>query len=93
MVEQVDNFGKDTIVSNINNKRPEYADSKDARQAKILAPYHRTMEEIEKMPVIEKTMTVCPECKLIVQGTIYKDEDNVMIRKCCPEHGWAIEKY
>ena len=25
------------------------------------------------MPVIEKTMTVCPECKLIINGTIYKD--------------------
>ena len=58
-----------------------------------LAPYHRTMEEIESMPVIHKTKTVCPECKLIVDGTIYKDGDNVMIRKYCPEHNWAIEKY
>ncbi|HUY70517.1 MAG TPA: radical SAM protein [Candidatus Baltobacteraceae bacterium] len=58
-----------------------------------LAPYHRTMEDIEKMPVIEKTMTVCPECKLIVNGIIYKDGDNVMIRKHCPEHNWTIEKY
>ncbi|MDE1810426.1 MAG: radical SAM protein [Candidatus Micrarchaeota archaeon] len=58
-----------------------------------LAPYHRTMEEIEAMPVIEKTMTVCPECKLIVNGIIYKDGDNVMIRKHCPEHNWTIEKY
>ncbi len=62
-------------------------------QDKILAPYHRTMEEIEKLPVIEATKTVCPECKLIVDGTIYKDEDNVMIRKYCPEHNWTIEKY
>ena len=58
-----------------------------------LAVYHRTMEEIEKMPVIEETMTVCPECKLIIKGTIYKDGDNVMIRKYCPEHKWTIEKY
>ena len=58
-----------------------------------LAPYHRTIEEIETMPVIEKTMTVCPECKLIINGTIYKDGDNVMIRKNCPEHEWTIEKY
>ena len=58
-----------------------------------LKPYHRTMEEIEKMPVIEETMTVCPECKLIIKGTIYKDGDNVMIRKYCPEHGWFLEKY
>ena len=83
------------LISNINNVRPESADSTDA-QAKvdpILAPYHRTMEEIEKMPVIETTKTVCPECKLIIDGTIYKDGDNVMIRKNCPEHGWTIEKY
>jgi uncharacterized radical SAM superfamily Fe-S cluster-containing enzyme len=59
----------------------------------ITAPYHRTTEEIEAMPVIEKTMTVCPECKLIISGTIYKDGDNVMIRKFCPEHQWTIEKY
>ncbi len=59
----------------------------------VLAPYHRTMEEIEAMPVIEKTQTVCPECKLIITGTIYKDGDNVMIRKYCPEHKWTVEKY
>lgn len=59
----------------------------------VLAPYHRTMEDMEKMPVLERTKTVCPECKLIVDGTIYKDSENVMIRKFCPEHGWTIEKY
>ena len=59
----------------------------------LLAPYHRTMEEIEKMPELEKTKTVCPVCKLIIDGTVYKDGDNVMIRKYCPEHGWFIEKY
>ncbi len=59
----------------------------------VLAPYHRTLEEVSKMPVLERTKTVCPECKLIVDGTIYKDEDNVMIRKNCSEHGWTVEKY
>jgi len=91
--QQVEEFGKDTIVSNINNKRPEYKEDTSGKINPVLAPYHRTIEEIEQMPVIEKTMTVCPECKLIIQGTIYKDGDNVMIRKFCPEHGWAIEKY
>ncbi|MGC8648568.1 MAG: tetraether lipid synthase Tes [Candidatus Micrarchaeia archaeon] len=93
MGQQMEEFGKDTIVSNINNKRPEYKENEAAKANPIFAPYHRTMEEIEKMPVIEKTMTVCPECKLIIQGTIYKDGDNVMIRKFCPEHGWTVEKY
>lgn len=59
----------------------------------LYAPYHRTLEEIEAMPVIDKTKTVCPECKLIIDGTLYKDGDNVMIRKYCPEDGWTIEKY
>ena len=59
----------------------------------MLAVYHRTIEDIEKMPVIEQTMTVCPECKLVIKGTIYKDGENVMIRKFCPEHKWTIEKY
>jgi Predicted Fe-S oxidoreductases len=85
--------GEGTTVSNINSKRPEYKEDKHAAQNPILAPYHRSMEEIEKMPVIDKTMTVCPECKLIIPGIIYKDGDNVMIRKYCPEHGWFIEKY
>ena len=57
------------------------------------SPYHRSPEEMAKLPTIESTMTVCPECKLIIEGTIYKDGDNVMIRKYCPEHDWTVEKY
>ncbi len=59
----------------------------------VLVPYHRTVEEMERMPVLERTKTVCPECKLIIDGTIYKDGENVMIRKFCPEHNWTVEKY
>ncbi|MEM0123985.1 MAG: radical SAM protein [Candidatus Micrarchaeaceae archaeon] len=71
---------------------------KDARpqrqeDSKVLAPYHRTLEEITKMPVLGRTKTVCPECKLIIDGIIYRDGDNVMIRKQCPEHGLFVEKY
>ncbi len=69
------------------------ADAEDFQSDPLLAPYHRGIEAIEKMPVIDETKTVCPECKLIVDGIIYRDGDNVMIRKHCPEHGWAIEKY
>ena len=83
----------ESINVNINSKRPEVGLAEPAIEDPVLAPYHRTMEEIEKMPVIEKTMTVCPECKLIVNGVIYKDGEDVMIRKFCPEHQWAIEKY
>ncbi|MDE1849118.1 MAG: radical SAM protein [Candidatus Micrarchaeota archaeon] len=45
------------------------------------------------MPVLERTKTVCPECKLIVDGIIYKDGENVMIRKTCEDHGMTVEKY
>ncbi|MGI0100641.1 MAG: tetraether lipid synthase Tes [Candidatus Micrarchaeaceae archaeon] len=82
-----------SINVNINSIRPEISISESQTMDPILAPYHRTIEEIERMPVIEKTMTVCPECKLIINGVIYKDGDNVMIRKYCPEHQWTIEKY
>ncbi len=69
------------------------AKTEDYSANPLLAPYHRAIEEMEKMPVLEKTKTVCPECKLIVDGTIYKDGDNVMIRKHCEDHGWTVEKY
>lgn len=70
----------------------EKASSADARDP-LLVPYHRTIEEIERMPVVDTTKTICPECKLIIDGTLYRDGDFVMIRKRCPEHGWTIEKY
>ncbi len=88
-------FEKDlNVIENINNIRPELPEEKQApAEDPVLAVYHRTIEDIEKMPVIEQTMTVCPECKLVIKGTIYKDGENVMIRKFCPEHKWTIEKY
>ncbi|MEM3841310.1 MAG: radical SAM protein [Candidatus Micrarchaeaceae archaeon] len=88
-------FEKDrNVIENINNIRPELPEEKQqSSEDPVLAVYHRTIEEIEKMPVIEQTMTVCPECKLVIKGTIYKDGENVMIRKFCPEHKWTIEKY
>jgi uncharacterized radical SAM superfamily Fe-S cluster-containing enzyme len=81
------------VIEEINSKRPEMKADVPGVNDPITAPYHRTIEEIEQMPVIEKTMTVCPECKLVVSGILYKDGDNVMIRKHCPEHQWTIEKY
>ena len=92
-IEAVDE--KKGLIEEVNSKRPETKEDPNANPAldPIFAPYHRTIEEMEKLPVIEKTMTVCPECKLIIPGTIYKDGENVMIRKYCPEHKWAVEKY
>ncbi len=82
------------LVININNKRPEAKVSEaEGLLNPVLAPYHRSVEEIERMPVLERTKTVCPECKLIIDGIIYRDGDNVMIRKTCEDHGMTIEKY
>lgn len=79
----------------LNNIMPDQKEDAETvlKENPVFAPYHRTIEEIEAMTVIEMTKTVCPECKLIVDGIIYKDEENVMIRKHCPEHGWTVEKY
>ena len=62
-------------------------------EEQLFAVYHRTKEELERMPVLGKTQTVCPVCKRVIEGTIYRDGDYVMIRKICPEHGTFIEKY
>lgn len=69
------------------------AGGSDAASDPHLAPYYRTVGEMERMPVVDRTKTICPECKLIIDGIIYRDGDFVMIRKHCPEHGWAVEKY
>jgi hypothetical protein len=78
-----------------NPQREFSAEAADADVSGAMqdSPYHRSPEEAAKMPIIESTMTVCPECKLIIEGTLYKDGDNVMIRKYCPEHKWTVEKY
>ncbi len=89
-VSEHGNQGSGHDVKVVSGKEVELQKEKVEAHLEV---YHRTMEEIEAMPVIEETMTVCPECKLVIKGTIYKDGNNVMIRKYCPEHKWAVEKY
>ena len=53
-------------MDNTNNPiLKENMEMVDGRQPKaenpILAPYHRTIEEVNRMPVLEVTKTVCPE--------------------------------
>ena len=95
--EETEEAGKAAAakIEEVNSKRPEVKmdTGADPRLDPILAPYHRTLEELQTMPVLEETMSVCPECKLIIKATIYKDDTNVMIRKFCPEHKWTVEKY
>ncbi len=37
--------------------------------------------------VIKKTKSLCPECLDIVDAEIYEDQDKIMIKKECKEHG------
>ncbi len=76
-------------IEGINDKKPISIKEVDSE----LKYYNRTVKEINAMQEIDKTSTVCPECKLIIEGKLYKDENNVMIMKQCPEHGVFIEKY
>jgi len=85
----IENNNKDTMLTIVATSMK----AEDYSADPILAPYHRAIGDMERMPVLERTKTVCPECKLIIDGTIYKDGDNVMIRKHCEDHGWTIEKY
>jgi len=37
--------------------------------------------------VIKKTKSLCPQCLTIVDAEVYEDQDKVMIKKVCKEHG------
>jgi len=37
--------------------------------------------------VIKKTKSLCPQCLSIVDAEVYKDNDKIMIKKECKEHG------
>jgi uncharacterized radical SAM superfamily Fe-S cluster-containing enzyme len=39
------------------------------------------------MMVIKKTKSLCPQCLSIVDAEVYEDNDKIMIRKECKEHG------
>lgn len=45
----------------------------------------------EKLP--HKTSSLCPECSRILDALVYEEDDKVMIKKVCPEHGETVEKY
>lgn len=40
-----------------------------------------------ELMVIKKTKSLCPECLNIVDAEVYEDQDKIMIRKECKEHG------
>jgi len=37
--------------------------------------------------VIKKTKSLCPECLRVVDAEVFEDQEKIMIRKTCPEHG------
>jgi 7,8-dihydro-6-hydroxymethylpterin dimethyltransferase len=39
------------------------------------------------MMVIKKTKSLCPQCLSVVDAEVYEDNDKVMIKKECKEHG------
>lgn len=40
-----------------------------------------------------KTTSICPECKCLIDATLYAKDDIVWMKKTCPEHGEFKEKY
>lgn len=40
-----------------------------------------------EMMLIKRTKSLCPECLRIVDAEVYEDEDKIMIKKECKEHG------
>ena len=40
-----------------------------------------------KVQCMKKTQTVCPECYKVIEGTIYEEDGQVLIKKTCPDHG------
>jgi hypothetical protein len=41
----------------------------------------------------KKTQSLCPECRSIVQATIFEQDGKVMMEKECPEHGNIVDIY
>lgn len=37
--------------------------------------------------VIKKTKSLCPECLRVVDAEVFEDQEKIMIKKTCPEHG------
>ena len=36
----------------------------------------------------EVTRSICPECRIVIDAQVLLRDDNVYMRKRCPEHGW-----
>lgn len=45
------------------------------------------------MKIIERTKSICPVCKRIIDAEIFEEENEIKIRKTCPVHGEFVDKY
>ena len=37
--------------------------------------------------VIKNTKSLCPQCLAVLDAVVYEDNDKIMIKKTCKEHG------
>jgi hypothetical protein len=45
------------------------------------------------MNIIKSTKSICPECLIVLDATIFEEDGKVFIKKECPEHGPCQELY
>ena len=34
-----------------------------------------------------QTKSLCPECKKVIDATVYEENEQMRLKKTCPEHG------
>ncbi|MFQ6095575.1 MAG: radical SAM protein, partial [Candidatus Bathyarchaeia archaeon] len=45
------------------------------------------------MKIIKSTKSICPECKRVLEATIFEEDGRVYMKKECPEHGSFQDVY
>ncbi|MFW9898726.1 MAG: tetraether lipid synthase Tes [Candidatus Thorarchaeota archaeon] len=49
--------------------------------------YHIDGTDYLNTPYYHKTSSVCPECLQVISAEIYEENDQIWMRKTCPDHG------
>ncbi|MFX1277131.1 MAG: tetraether lipid synthase Tes [Promethearchaeota archaeon] len=50
--------------------------------------YHIDGTDYLNTPYYQKTKSVCPECLKVISAEIYEENDQIWMRKTCPDHGF-----
>jgi len=50
--------------------------------------YHIDGTDYLNTPYYQKTRSVCPECLKVISAEIYEENDQIWMRKTCPDHGF-----